>query len=214
MIAAAEPEADDAPAITDPAELHALFAEPALAGRRACRHRARAHARRILIRQAPPHTSSAPATVLRGPTAHDLDDALPDLSLGTSIHPGDRLIVRVDQGDLLAYCAWLVTAARRLPPATSLAPYSPRPGGLLRLHLIAAARLALPLSIRVEARHDLLGVRLAQVALDFGADTLAGPIDAGRHLPLAGVPRPSETSRDALAMLIRQAGLDPEMEPA
>jgi 2-iminoacetate synthase ThiH len=63
--------------------------------------------------------------------------------------------------------------------------------------------------VRVEVRHDLHGVRLAQVALGFGADTLAGPIDAGRHLPLAGVPRPSETSEAALSELVRQAGLEP-----
>ena len=51
------------------------------------------------------------------------------------------------------------------------------------------------------------------VALGFGADTLAGPQDAGRHLPLAGVPRPNETSEAALCELVRQAGLDPITTP-
>jgi 2-iminoacetate synthase ThiH len=101
-----------------------------------------------------------------------------------------------------------VRAAAGLPAGTSVAPHCPRPGGLLRLHLIAAARLALPLGVRVEVRHDLIGVRLAQVALGFGADTLAGPQDSGRHLPLAAIPRPSETSQAALCELVRQAGLE------
>ena len=124
---------------------------------------------------------------------------------------GDRLLLRVDPTDLPAYCAWLIAAAAApLPANTSLAPYTAIPGGLHRLHLLAAARLALPQHIRVEARHDLIGIRLAQVALQFGADTLAGPIDTSRHLPLAAIPRPNETSQAALAELIRQAGLEPD----
>lgn len=125
-----------------------------------------------------------------------------------TLRPGDRLVLAVDHPQLPAYCAWLVRAASSAP-GWSLAPFCPRPGGLFRLHLIAAARLALPAGVRVEVRHDLHGVRLAQVALQFGADTLAGPIDAGRHLPLAGVPRPSETSAAALSELVRQAGFEP-----
>ncbi len=121
----------------------------------------------------------------------------------------DRLVLRVDPDELPAYCAWLVHAARA-PGGWSLAPYTDRPGGLFRLHLLAAARLALPLATRVEVRHDLIGIRLAQVALQFGADTLAGPIDTSRHLPLAAVPRPNETTQAALAELIRQAGLEPD----
>lgn len=130
-----------------------------------------------------------------------------------ALSPGDRLLLRVDPTDLPAYCAWLIAAAAHLPRDSSLAPYTAIPGGLHRLHLLAAARLALPRHIRVEARHDLIGIRLAQVALQFGADTLAGPIDTSRHLPLAAVPRPNETSRAALAELIRQAGLEPDTTP-
>lgn len=125
-----------------------------------------------------------------------------------ALSPGDRLVVRVEHTQLAAYCAWLVRAAGG-PTDWTLTPFCPQPGGLFRLHLIAAARLALPPQVRVEVRHDLHDVRLAQVALGFGADTLAGPIDAGRHLPLAGVPRPSETSAAALCELVRQAGLEP-----
>jgi hypothetical protein len=160
--------------------------------------------------------SSGPAQ----PAATDLSSgtaqsAATDLSPGPAwpdpaiLRPGDRLVLAVDHDQLPAYCAWLLLAAAAAP-GWSLAPFSPRPGGLFRLHLIAAARLALPAGVRVEVRHDLVGVRLAQVALQFGADTLAGPLDAGRHLPLAGVPRPSETSAMALAELVRQAGFEPQ----
>ena len=127
--------------------------------------------------------------------------------------PGDRLLVCVEHDQLADYCAWLLRAAAAAPDWT-VTPCCPHPGGLFRLHLIAAARLALPPGVRVEVRHDLHGVRLSQVALQFGADTLAGPIDAGRHLPLAGVPRPSETSQAALCELVRQAGLEPVTRPS
>ena len=143
------------------------------------------------------------------PAAASTSPAWPDPA---SLRPGDRLVLAVDHDQLPAYCAWLLRAAATAP-GWSLAPFSRRPGGLFRLHLIAAARLALPAGVRVEVRHDLVGVRLAQVALQFGADTLAGPLDASRHLPLAGVPRPSETSAMALAELVRQAGFEPQLPP-
>jgi len=206
--------------INDPNELVRLFADPADAAARACDARARGSDRRIHVRPAPSHAMPAVAGVIRG-------ISFIDLSPGTESHvpaymspetcpwpdprtlePGDRLVMRVEHDQLAAYCAWLVRAAASTTEWT-LTPFCPQPGGLFRLHLISAARLALPPRVRVEVRHDLHGVRLAQVALGFGADTLAGPIDAGRHLPLAGVPRPSETSAAALCELVRQAGLEP-----
>jgi hypothetical protein len=150
----------------------------------------------------------APKDMSPGPASSHSSSppAWPDPAI---LRPGDRLVLAVDHDQLPAYCTWLLRAAAAAP-GWSLAPFSPRPGGLFRLHLIAAARLALPAGVRVEVRHDLVGVRLAQVALQFGADTLAGPLDASRHLPLAGVPRPSETSAMALAELVRQAGFEPQ----
>ncbi|MDC0671846.1 hypothetical protein [Nannocystis radixulma] len=126
-----------------------------------------------------------------------------------ALRPGDRVVLQVDRARLDAYFAYLVRLAGAAPDGLSLAPYCARAGGLLRLHLIAAARLALPGRVRVEARHDLLGIRLAQVALGFGADTLAGPLAAARKLPLAGVPRPDEATPAGLAALIERAGLEP-----
>ena len=74
---------------------------------------------------------------------------------------------------------------------------------------IAAARLALPTAVRIEARHDRIGIRLAQIALGFGADTLSGPILPDRSLPLAGVTRPDEATAAGLATLVREAALEP-----
>jgi hypothetical protein len=124
------------------------------------------------------------------------------------LRPGDRLVVQVDRERLGAYCDYLVRLAAAAPADLSFAPVCARPGGLLRLHLTAAARIALPGRVRVEARHDLLGIRLAQVALGFGADTLSGPITPARRLPLAGVPRPDEATPAGLSALIERAGLE------
>ncbi|MBA3545766.1 MAG: hypothetical protein H0T76_04715 [Nannocystis sp.] len=211
------------------AALLALFSDPADAGRRAIAARELAFGSAIWIRPTPAHPAPALAALIRDDRVIDLSpvpEAMPsapgskehvpeDMSFEpawpdpASLRPGDRLVLAVDHDQLPAYCRWLLRAAAAAP-GWSLAPFSPRPGGLFRLHLIAAARIALPAGIRVEVRHDLHGVRLAQVALQFGADTLAGPLDAGRHLPLAGVPRPSETSAMALGELIRQAGFEPQ----
>ena len=57
------------------------------------------------------------------------------------------------------------------------------------------------------ARHDLVGIRLAQLAVGFGADTLAGPIEPDRVLPLAGVTRPDENTLAGLTALVESLGL-------
>lgn len=192
-------------------ELEALFSDPAAAARRACAVRTGAFERQIWVRAAPPHVLRDAATSDGGhPDDMSPAQAWPDPA---GLRPGDRIVLRVEHNQLSAYCAWLVRAATT-PAAWSVAPWCPTAGGLFRLHLIAAARIALPPPVRVETRHDLHGVRLAQVALGFGADTLAGPIDLARHLPLAGVPRPSETSQAALFELVRQAGLEATVHPA
>ncbi len=132
-----------------------------------------------------------------------------------SLRPGDELLVHVDATDE-ARAAWargLVELVAREPAEVSIAPFSRTTAGLHRLWCIAAARVLLPARVRVVARHDLLGIRLAQVALGFGADTLAGPISPDRSLPLCGVTRPDETSFAGLATLVRHAGLLPPGQP-
>lgn len=138
-----------------------------------------------------------------------------------SLRPGQCVALEVEASDegAHAWLNWLDTLAQSSVATQSLAsplrvaPYTETPAGTFRLWAIAAARLRLPATVRVEARHDLVGIRLAQVALRFGADTLAGPIDADRHLPLAGVTRPNENTHAGLFALIEQCGLEPVDAP-
>ena len=67
---------------------------------------------------------------------------------------------------------------------------------------------------RLQLRHDLVGIRLAQIALGFGVDTFAGPLQSDRKLPLAGVTRPDEATREGIATLVRAAGLRPVFDPS
>jgi hypothetical protein len=140
--------------------------------------------------------------------------ALPDLPAAELWQSGDHFAVAIEPGDDAAcqrYASWLL-ALGALPPGCSLAPWSRNVGATARLWAIAVARLVLPSHVRVEARHDLVGIRLAQIALAFGADTLSGPIRADRKLPVAGVTRPTETTLAGLRNLIEQAGLEPVIE--
>jgi hypothetical protein len=168
----------------------------------------------VWLRPAPAHAPPAVACVLRGDAIIELAAWPEPAALGS----GDRLVIQVaaTPADRARFVAWLraVAAAKAVdePAELSLAPISPTPGGMHRLWCIAAARLLLPASVRVEARHDLVGIRLAQLAVGFGADTLSGPIAADRSLPLAGVTRPDEATRAGLATLVRQVGLSPHAE--
>ena len=112
------------------------------------------------------------------------------------------------------YCAYLERLSDAALPEAIFAPWCRESRGIHRLWCVAAARVALPDQIRVAARHDLLGIRVAQVALGFGADALAGPIEPDRTLPLAGVTRPTENTRAGLRALIEQAGLRPTTRAA
>jgi hypothetical protein len=162
----------------------------------------------IAIADAPVASLPGPAAVVRGAAVHALD-AWPA--------PGDwqrhdRVLVVVEDDDAsrARYLAWLrQLASRPLPDPVSLAPVGVADAGLHRLWCIAAARLVLPADVRIEVRHDLVGIRLAQLALGMGADILAGPLAPDRTLPLAGVTRPNETSAAGLHTLIRQAGFRP-----
>jgi hypothetical protein len=132
-----------------------------------------------------------------------------------ALQAGDHVVVQVgtEPADRERYVRWLHELAASEPPPMSLAPCSQTAAGLHPLWCIAAARLCLPAHVAVEARHDLLGIRLAQVALGFGADALGGPIETDRSLPLCGVTRPDENTAAGLATLVRHAGLQPVHAP-
>lgn len=188
------------------AMLLALVDEPLVA---AVRGRARRDALvgrevRIVARAAmaiPEH-----AAIVRGGLASPLD-RWPAPRGG--LQDGDHLVIQVGTApaERERYVRWLLELARHDLPRCGLAPCSRTAAGLHPLWCIAVARLCLPPQIAIEARHDLLGIRLAQVALGFGANVLAGPIDADRSLPLCGVTRPDENTAAGLTTLVRHAGL-------
>ena len=83
------------------------------------------------------------------------------------------------------------------------------PLGLDTLRFFAECRLRLTTIPHVIADFSLLGHRLAQMTLGFGADELFGPIVAERALRLgANAGNPALTRKEA-ALLVRAAGLIP-----
>ncbi len=165
-------------------------------------------ARRITIADAPATERPSPAAVVREGTTHALQ-AWPSAG---AWRPGDRVIVGIDDTDQARarYLGWLRAIAAEPTPDTTLAPVGSDAAGLHKLWCLTAARLVLPPQVAIEIRHDLVGIRLAQLAIGMGADVVAGPITAERSLPLAGVTRPTETSLSALSTIVRQAGFRPE----
>lgn len=185
-----------------------LRRDPPRCGQLADERRAALFGRSAGIRVVPERPQPrADIVVERGDVQLELD-ALPE---ATHWQAGDCVLVAIEPGDEAGcerYVAWLARLAA-LPRDCSLAPWSRAPGGTARLWAIAVSRLLAPDHVRVAARHDLIGIRLAQIALAFGADTLAGPVAADRKLPVAGVTRPTEATLGGLRNLITQAGLEP-----
>ena len=138
-------------------------------------------------------------------------DAWPEPS---QLQPGDAiaLCIPLSAAGAEAYVDYLESLSAT-DLEISIAPFTCEAAGTFRLWALAAARIRLPAKQRVEARHDLIGIRLAQVGVGFGADTLAGPVQEDRHLPLAGMTRPNETTRAGLSALMELAGLEAEWAP-
>lgn len=185
-------------------ELLDLWPDPHRTASLACARRTALRSRAIRIETAPEHPVPEHAAVIRDGAV----EILPAWPAATALRAGDRLVVQVDADaeSRARFAAWLVAFARDVPPPCSIAPCSKTASGLHPLWCIAATRIALP-GDSVEARHDLLGIRLAQIALGFGADALTGPIAPDRSLPLCGVPRPDEHTQAGLAALVQHAGL-------
>lgn len=177
-------------------ELLSLHLNPASAGRRASARRAEMFGENIWIR--------GRAAVTGEPKAWPMSAA-----------SGEDILLHVEptEDGREAYVSWLLEVGATLPAGVAVSAYSTEAAGLHRLWCLAAARLALPEHVRVEVRHDLVSIRLAQIALGFGVDTFAGPLESDRKLPLAGVTRPDEATREGIATLIRAAGLRPTFEP-
>ena len=190
----------------------ALYDRPARLGELGARTRDRAFGSEAWVRPAPSHPMPAVAACLRlGDEAPPEVVELAAWPEAADLRPGDRLVIQVDATveARRRFVAWLRAVGPDAPRELAVAPCSATAGGTHRLWCIAAARILLPDHVRVEARHDLIGIRLAQLAVGFGADTLGGPIEPDRSLPLAGVTRPNEGTAAGLSTLVRQLGLTP-----
>lgn len=94
------------------------------------------------------------------------------------------------------------------PENTSLA-HLPGPTGVDILKTISTARLILDNFRHIKAYWVMLGEKLTQTALHFGADDLEGTIVRERIAHQAGARTESGLTLDRLITLIREAGFEP-----
>jgi len=94
------------------------------------------------------------------------------------------------------------------PEHTALAGW-PGTGGPQDLRVIAAARIMLDNFPHVKAFWVMLGERLAQVALSFGADDLDGTVGYEQITHAAGAATPRGLAEQELVRLITEAGWEP-----
>ena len=94
-------------------------------------------------------------------------------------------------------------------PANTKLDHLPPTGGRLDLQTIALARLVLDNVPHIKAYWIMLGEKVAQIALDFGADDLDGTIFDERITRAAGGQAGAGISRQRLEFLIREAGRTP-----
>ena len=81
--------------------------------------------------------------------------------------------------------------------------------GIDDLKTIAIARLMLDNIRHIKAFWIMLGPKLAQVALHFGADDIDGTVEEERITHSAGASTPQSLSRSEITRLIRDADRDP-----
>ncbi len=97
------------------------------------------------------------------------------------------------------------------PPGTQLA-HLPGPSGIDSLKVIAVSRLLLDNFDHIKAYWVMLGKRLAQTALHFGANDFDGTITGGGELMesyLVEGKSDNEASKDDIVALIKEAGFEP-----
>jgi len=85
----------------------------------------------------------------------------------------------------------------------------PKPGGLQDLKTIAVSRLMLDNFDHIKAYWIMLGEKIAQTALSFGADDLDGTVVHELIYHDAGAETPEGLTVDQLHEMIREAGRDP-----
>jgi len=82
----------------------------------------------------------------------------------------------------------------------------PEPTGVDNLRTYAVARLMLPNIPHIKAYWIMIGVKIAQVSLNFGVDDLDGTVQEEKIYHMAGADTPQAMRRGELVRLIREAG--------
>jgi aminodeoxyfutalosine synthase len=95
------------------------------------------------------------------------------------------------------------------PENNTLGQGIPKPSGLMDLRMMAIARLMLDNFPHIKAYWQMLGVKIAQVALSYGADDLDGTVVHETIYHAAGSNSPQELSVAEIRRLIAEAGRQP-----
>lgn len=85
----------------------------------------------------------------------------------------------------------------------------PEPTGLTDLKQIAVSRIYLDNFDHIKTYWIMSGVKIAQLALSFGADDLDGTVTQERIVHMAGAKTPEKLNVETLQKLIREAGREP-----
>ncbi|MBF0491447.1 MAG: aminofutalosine synthase MqnE [Deltaproteobacteria bacterium] len=85
----------------------------------------------------------------------------------------------------------------------------PEPTGLMDLKQIAVSRIYLDNFDHIKTYWIMSGLKMAQLALSFGADDLDGTVTQERIVHMAGAKTPEALSVETIRKLIREAGRDP-----
>ena len=94
-------------------------------------------------------------------------------------------------------------------PANTKMAYLPPPGGVDDLKNIAVSRLLLDNFSHIKAYWIMLGPKVAQIALSFGADDIDGTILGEKITHMAGADTAQSMTRDEIEHIIKQAGRIP-----
>jgi aminodeoxyfutalosine synthase len=94
-------------------------------------------------------------------------------------------------------------------PANNKLSHLAGPSGFDLLRTMAIARIYLDNVDHIKAYWILMGMKLAQVALSFGADDIDGTVMEEKIYHMAGATTPQEMARNELVHAIREAGRDP-----
>lgn len=94
-------------------------------------------------------------------------------------------------------------------PANTHLAHLPGPSAILDLRCTAVARLLLDNVEHIKAYWIMMGLKVAQLALGYGADDIDGTVVEERITHMAGATSPQEVTEADLRRLIREAGRTP-----